>query len=89
MSEFNICGVLVHAKPGHALQVSQQLEKIPGVEIHSLTDDNRMVVTVESETRRVIGDTISGFNKVENVLSASMVYQYSDTDTDTEQEMSA
>jgi len=85
MSEYNICGVLIHAKQGYAFQVSQQLEKIPGVEVHSLTDDGRMVVTVESETRRIIGDTISGFHKVEHVLSASMVYQYSDT----EQEMSA
>ena len=87
MSDFNICGVLIHAKPGHAHQVSQHLEKIEGVEIHSLTDDDRMVVTVESETRRIVGDTITDFQKVENVLSASMVYQYSDTDT--EQEMSA
>lgn len=87
MSDFNICGVLVHAKPGHAHQVSQHLEKITGVEIHSLTDDDRLVVTVESETRRIVGDTITDFTKVDNVLSASMIYQYSDTDT--EQEMSA
>ena len=87
MSEFNICGVLVHARPGQAHQVSQQLEKFSGVEIHSLTDDSRLVITIEGDTRGLIADTMSGFNKVEHVLSTSMIYQYSDTDT--EQEMSA
>ena len=89
MSDFNICGVLIHAKPGHVHQVSHHLEKIAGVEIHSLTDDNRLVVTVESETRRIVSDTITDLQKVEHVLSACMVYQYSDTDTNIEQEMSA
>ena len=87
MSEFNICGVLVHAKPGHAFQVSQHLEKIEGVEIHSLTDNDRLVITIEGETTSFVADTMSGFNKVDNVLSTAMVYQYSDPDT--EQEMSA
>lgn len=87
MSEFNICGVLVHARPGKAHQVSQVLEKLPGVEIHSLTDNDRMVITIEGDTRGYIADTMSDFHKVEHVLSASMVYQYSDLDT--EQEMSA
>ena len=87
MSDFNICGVLVHARPGQAHQVSQHLEKIPGVEIHSLTDNDRLVITIEGDTRNIVADTMSGFNKVEHVLSTSMVYQYSDSDT--EQEMSA
>jgi nitrate reductase NapD len=78
MSEFNICGVLVYAKPGQGPQVSRYLEKMPGVEIHSLTDDDRLVVTIESDTRGEVADTLSDFHKVEHVLSASMVYQYSD-----------
>lgn len=87
MSDFNICGVLVHARPGQAHHVSQHLEKIPGVEIHSLTDNDRLVITIEGDTRNFVADTMSDFHKVEHVLSTSMVYQYSDSDT--EQEMSA
>jgi len=54
MSDFNICGVLVHAKPGQAHHVSQHLEKIPGVEIHSLTDNDRLVITIEGDTRNFV-----------------------------------
>ena len=93
MSEFNICGVLVHARPGQAEQVSACLKKLTGVEVHSVTENSRLVITIEGDTRGMVADTMSGFNKVEHVLSTSMIYQYSDTDTDTDtdikQEMSA
>lgn len=87
MSEFNICGALVHVMPGKSDQVHQVLEKLSGVEIHSVTENSRLVVTIEGDTRGIVADTLSDFNKVEHVLSTSMVYQYSDKDT--EQEMSA
>lgn len=78
MSDFNICGVLVHARTEHAQQVKSDLEDFQGVEVHSATDDGRLIVTVESDTRRQVADTISSFQEVDGVLSASMVYQFSD-----------
>ena len=78
MSEFNICGVLVHARAGFVEKVETSLNAIPGVEVHTTTDDGRLVVTVESEERRFVADTISSLHEVEGVLSAAMVYQFSD-----------
>ncbi|MDH5471622.1 MAG: chaperone NapD [Gammaproteobacteria bacterium] len=78
MSEFNICGVLVHAREENAQQVKNYLENMSGVEVHSATDHGRLIVTVEGNTRRFVADTISSFQTVDGVLSASMVYQYSD-----------
>ena len=43
----NICGVLVHVKPERRYEVRATLAAISGVEVHTLTDDGRMVVTVE------------------------------------------
>ena len=88
MTEFNICGVLVHAQLDRVDQVKTQLEQISGVEIHSATDEGKLVVTVESENRRFVADTITGFTNVKGVLSASMIYQHSE-DLATEGEMSA
>lgn len=88
MSEFNICGVLVHARLDQMSQVKEQLEDIEGVEVHSATEDGKLVVTVESESRRFVADTITGFTNVNGVLSASMIYQHSE-DLATEGEMSA
>ena len=78
MSEFNICGVLVHARTEHAQQVKSYLAELSGVEVHSDTGDGRLIVTVEGDSRRYVADTISSFQQVDGVLSASMVYQYSD-----------
>jgi len=88
MSDFNICGVLVHAQLERVDQIKSQLEEIPGVEVHSATDEGKLVVTVESESRRFVADTITGFTNVNGVLSASMIYQHSE-DLATEGEMSA
>ena len=78
MSEFSICGVLVHAKQQDIHQVKAYLQDMAGVEVHSTTDDGRLVVTVESDDRKYVADTITGFHYVEGVLSAAMVYQFTD-----------
>jgi nitrate reductase NapD len=85
MSEFNICGVLVHAKQHCMHQVKTDLLAMAGVDIHEITAEGRMVVTIEGESRRHVADTLTAFNNVENVLSASMVYQFSDEIAATEE----
>lgn len=92
MSEYNICGVLVHARVANMQHVEACLVNIPGVEVHTRTDDGRLIVTVESDHRRYVADTISDFHNIDGVLSAAMVYQFSDDineNSATEGEMSA
>lgn len=88
MSDYNICGVLVHAQLDRVNQVKAKLEEISGVEVHSATDTGKLVVTVESDSRRFVADTITGFTNLSGVYSASMIYQHSE-DFATEGEMSA
>jgi len=78
MSKYNICSVLVHAKQNMMDIVKQQLELQPGVEVHAITDEGRLVVTVEDKLRKTIGERIMGFYEIDGVLSASMIYQFSD-----------
>lgn len=84
MSEFNICGVLVHASQQHVQQVQACLIDQSGVEVHTVTDDGRLVVTIEGDTRRQVADTLSGLHEISGVLSAAMVYQFSDDVSDSE-----
>ena len=94
MSKYNICSVLVHAKQNMIDSVKAALESQQGVEVHAKSDDGRLIVTVEDEYRKQVGDRIMGFYEIDGVLSASMIYQFSD-DIDinetiaTEGEMSA
>ena len=78
MSEYNLCGVLLHARHEKMDVVRKQLEKQQGVEIHAVTDDGRLVITVEDESRKMVADRIMSFHRLDGVLSASMIYQLSD-----------
>jgi periplasmic nitrate reductase NapD len=74
----NISGVVVHALPGKLDNVRSALEAVCGLEIHAATDDGRLVVTLEDEDYRRMADTVMNLHRLEGVLSAAMVYQYSD-----------
>ncbi|RDH81111.1 MAG: nitrate reductase [endosymbiont of Galathealinum brachiosum] len=78
MSKYNICSVLVHAKQGMIDSVKQTLEQQQGVEVHAVSEDGRIIVTVEDEYRKEVGERIMGFYEIDGVLSASMIYQFSD-----------
>jgi len=80
MNQYNICSALVHVKLEQLESVKQTLLNQVGVEVHAQTDDGRLVVTIESADRKEVGDRIMNFYKIGGVLSASMIYQFSDDD---------
>ena len=84
MSGFNICGMVVRSRDNRTDDVRSALLAIPGVEIHS-AESGRMVVTVEDESYRKVADNINSIQYIDGVVSASLVYQYSDQQ-DTQQE---
>jgi len=47
-----------------------------------MTDDGRLVVTVEKDNQQQTGETLNRFEQLDHVLSASVVYQYFDDEND-------
>jgi len=84
MSGFNICGMVVRSRDSRTDDVRASLLAIPGVEIHA-AESGRMVVTVEDESYSKVADNINNIQFIDGVVSASLVYQYSDQH-DTQQE---
>lgn len=80
MSEYNLCGVLIHARHEQIHAIRKKLQKQQGVEVHAESDDGRLVVTVEDESRKQVAERIMKFHELEGVLSAAMIYQFSDED---------
>lgn len=78
MSVINVCGLLVRAKADHCQAIKALLEDEDGIEVHHVTDDGRLIVTVEKESQEQTGETIHKLEKLDHVLSTSMVYQYFD-----------
>lgn len=89
MITINVCGVLVYARPEHIKAVRKQLEAEDGVEIHAVTEEGRLVVTVEKEDQQQTGELLNRIQALDHVISASMVYQYFDQVSDNEWEMAS
>lgn len=80
----HISSVIVNALPAQSADVQRALAGLPGVEVHAVAADGRMVVSIES-----VGDdvTLSHFETIRQlpgVLAASLVYHQYETDPDEE-----
>jgi nitrate reductase NapD len=74
----DIASAVVHALPGRSDEVRALLAALPGLEIHAETPDGRFVVTVEDTPGASAADGVMALHRLEGVLAAAMVYQYSD-----------
>lgn len=81
---FNICGVLVHARPDLRHQVADALGALPGTEIHAIADEGKLVVVVEDAQGELASTTINRINDVPGVLSVALVYHHFDTELEGE-----
>ncbi len=76
----NIAGVIINAMPGHEQRLKQQLDKLPGVEVHAVSAERRLVVTVEGNDTRILADTLTDFHDMPGVISAVTVYHHFEED---------
>lgn len=74
----SICGVMAQALPEKMDEVKSRLLEIPGLEVHAISEEGKMVITVESSSYKETGRHISTLQKVKGVLSASMIYQHTE-----------
>lgn len=74
----NISSAIVYAIPNRTEFLRARLAALPGVEIHSETGDGRFIVTIEDAPGVSVADTVVQLHRLDGVLSAAMVYQYSD-----------
>ena len=77
--ELHIAGVVVHAYPKRMQQVAAAIEGLPGAEVCATSDDGKLVVTLEAASAREITTRIDEIQQLDAVLSASLVYQHSES----------
>ena len=51
---------------------------LPGVECHGMSDDGKLVVTVEDETGEGISDTLLAIYRIPQVLATTLAFESSD-----------
>jgi nitrate reductase NapD len=76
----HIAGVVVRTRPASSEAVRQRIGLLAGAEVHAVSPDGRLVVTVEGDDRSKVADMIYQLDRLEGVLSASMAYEHSDYD---------
>ncbi|MBF0265060.1 MAG: chaperone NapD [Gammaproteobacteria bacterium] len=74
----NICGILIHIKPENEQIMRSRLEEIDGVEIHAVSPEGQMVTTLEEIEEDTTGDKLFAIQRMEGVLSASMIYHHNE-----------
>lgn len=82
----DIASAVVHALPGRRDAVRLQLAAMPGLQIHAETPDGRFVVTVEDTPGASAADAVVALHRLDGVLAAAMVYQYSDEAIETKED---
>ena len=86
--ELHVAGILVHTKPDALPYVSSIIAAMPGSEVHATSLDGKLVVTVESVDSAVILDRLDAMNRIQDVISAALVYQHNEPLDRIDEEMS-
>jgi nitrate reductase NapD len=81
-SSVNITGIVVYAKPDRCGAVREALLAIGGVEVHAISPEGRMVVTVERANDGAATDALDAIARTEGVLSTALVYHHDETLTE-------
>lgn len=79
----NISSVIVIPHPDHIEAVRQQLLILEGVELHGVSPEGKMIVTLETAGDRETTDLYEKISLLDGVLSASMVYHQKESDPET------
>jgi nitrate reductase NapD len=82
----NISSAIVYARPAHSHAMRVQLAAMPGVEVHAVTEDGKLVVSIESDNDGSAVDTYKAIELLDGVLSVAMIFQQ--TESNPEQELS-
>lgn len=80
----NISSALVHAHPANATAVAQRLTALPGVEVHGISPEGKLIVTIESDDDDTTLTTYTRIGQVEGVLAAAMIYNQSESEPEKE-----
>jgi periplasmic nitrate reductase NapD len=77
--ELHIASLVVYSTPRRAQSVADVLPGLCGAEVHAVSPEGKLVVTLEAATGAQMMDKIKQIQCTEGVLSAALVYQCADT----------
>ena len=73
----SIVSLVLRIYPETRKETEKALAALPGVECHHMSDDGRLIVTVEDASGVAMSDTLIAIHRVPQVLAATLAYEYS------------
>jgi nitrate reductase NapD len=70
----NISSAIVHARPGALTTVEAGLAALAGVEVHAISPEGKLIVTIETDDDSSNVATYERIGQLDGVMSAAMVY---------------
>jgi nitrate reductase NapD len=80
----NISSAIVHARPGHVADVEAGLAALAGVEVHAVSPEGKLIVTIETEDDGSNVATYERIGQLDGVMSAAMVYHQTESEPNKE-----
>jgi periplasmic nitrate reductase NapD len=74
-----IASILVRARPEHLDEAARAIEALPGAQIYSRDPKGKLVVVIEAADTGSVGATLNVISSLPHVLTASLVFQGTDT----------
>lgn len=72
----NIVSLVLRIKPETRAEAEAALCAFPGVECHGMSEDGKLVVTVEDAEGAAMSDTLIALHRVPQVLAATLAYEH-------------
>jgi nitrate reductase NapD len=76
----NISSAIIHALPRDVALVQSGLAAIAGVEVHAISPEGKMIVTIETEDDGSNAATYQLIGQLDGVMSAAMVYHQTESE---------
>jgi periplasmic nitrate reductase NapD len=73
--EHHLSSLVVHARPERRDEVADRLRSM-GCEVHIASETGKLVVTLEADSARVLGDTMTAMQLLDGVLAATLVFHH-------------
>jgi nitrate reductase NapD len=85
--ELHIASLVVHTTPARLARVAESIGAVPSARVHATSENGKLVVTLEAPTDAEMSAHVSQIQRIDGVLSATLVYQCADTLDAMNQEM--
>jgi periplasmic nitrate reductase NapD len=85
--EVHIAGIVVHAMPEQLATIKARIVSLPAAEIHAVSNDGKLVVTLETESTKRILDYMDAIRALPGVVDVALVYQHAEPLTALNQEI--